>query len=1061
MAARDPWSDEAEEHRAPAGFGRRRRAALAAATVVAALAAGSWLERRPIASRLIDDRLASSHVVARYRIADLGPGRQRLTDVVIGDPADPDLVADWIETRTSLGLGGATLTGVRAGQVRLRARWRNGHLSLGSLDRLLPAGGAGRTGLPALSLDLADVRVRLETPAGVIGARIGGRGRLDRSFAGRLALVAGGLAGSGCRTGEAHALVRLTTGADGVRLAGPWATRRPGCGASAAAQAAGTIDATLAADLSHWGGSGAVTAASLVDPRGRARSVAGELRFAGDAGATTGTLSLVADAIAAPRVAIARGTLAGRFAISGGGGGGGARFDGDLVVSGASLDAATIRALRRGGSGAAGSPVAPLATAASAALVRAAGRFGGTARLSLATDDRGTHATLTRAAIGAASGATARFDGTLPLDDPRHGGGALALAGGGLPTVNLAVGPGSGGTVEGTVIATPYQAGGARLALAPTAFAWVPGRSFHAATIATLSGPFAGGAVAGLTLPLAVRRDPGGALLVGERCAPVAFERLSLVTLTLAPTRLTLCPFDGALVRVDPHGLGGGVAVGPVRLVGRLGDTPLVLAATGVRAGIAGRDVTVSGLAAALGSAGRETRFTATTLDARPADGGIGGTVAGLGGQIGAVPLALADGTASWRFAGGALTLSGGLTVLDAEAADPRRCVSTGPTAPPRFCPMLARDVALRLHDGRIDVTGTLAEPVTRRTVATVTIAHDLAAGAGHADLAIDSLRFDPTLQPDRLTPLVLGVVADVAGTVDGHGHIAWSDAGVTSTGRFATASLDLAAAFGPVTGIAGSIDFTDLLALQSAPGQVLTVRSINPGIAVENGTVRFHLDPGTRIAVEDARWPFAGGRLSLDPTLLDFSAPAERRMTFRVDGVAADQFLQQFQFKNLSATGTFDGVLPMVFDASGGRIEQGHLIVREGGGGLAYVGEVSTKDLGFWGNLAFGALKSLRYRSLAIAMNGPLAGEMVTEVRFAGISQGAGAKSNFLIRRLQRLPFVFNVTIKAPFRELIQTTGSLSDPTDLLRRTVPGLFGGAAGVQPGDSAPVPDTKRP
>ncbi len=253
-----------------------------------------------------------------------------------------------------------------------------------------------------------------------------------------------------------------------------------------------------------------------------------------------------------------------------------------------------------------------------------------------------------------------------------------------------------------------------------------------------------------------------------------------------------------------------------------------------------------------------------------------------------------------------------------------------------------------------------------------------------------------------------------------------------------------------------------------------MTVASINPGVIVENGVIRFHTEPGVKVAVESARWPFAGGALTLDPTLLDFSAPAERHLTFRVDGIAADRFLQQFDFKNLAATGTFDGLLPMVFDAQGGRIEGGHLTVRESGGGIAYVGDLSEKDLGTWGNLAFQALKSLRYRSLSILMNGPLEGEMVTEVRFAGISQGAGAKSNFLVRRLQRLPFVFNIKIKAPFRELLQTTGSLSDPSDLIRRNLPALLAPpvpvppvqapsvqAPPVQPGASAPVPEAKRP
>ena len=130
-----------------------------------------------------------------------------------------------------------------------------------------------------------------------------------------------------------------------------------------------------------------------------------------------------------------------------------------------------------------------------------------------------------------------------------------------------------------------------------------------------------------------------------------------------------------------------------------------------------------------------------------------------------------------------------------------------------------------------------------------------------------------------------------------------------------------------------------------------------------------------------------------------------------------------------------------MIFDQQGGRIEGGHLTVRQTGGTIAYVGEISQRDVGFWGNMAFQALKSLRYKSLAIEMNGPLAGEMITEVSFAGISQGAGTKSNFLIRRLQKLPLVFNIRIQAPFRQLIDSAQSFYDPQRLIERHLPELI--------------------
>jgi len=227
----------------------------------------------------------------------------------------------------------------------------------------------------------------------------------------------------------------------------------------------------------------------------------------------------------------------------------------------------------------------------------------------------------------------------------------------------------------------------------------------------------------------------------------------------------------------------------------------------------------------------------------------------------------------------------------------------------------------------------------------------------------------------------------------------------------------------------------------------------------VNDGTIVYQLLPDTRVQIDSGVWPFAGGKMTLLPTTLDFADAGSRRMTFRLEGVKADQFLQQFDFKNLDATGVFDGELPMVFDIAGGRIENGSLVVRPGGGSLAYVGDLTQKDLGLWGNIAFQALKSLRYRNLTIAMNGPLAGEMITDVRFAGVTQGQGAKSNFIIRRLQRLPFVFNVRIQAPFRGLLDSAQSFYDPSRLLPRFLDKPTSGK-GIQPAASATVPQPKR-
>ena len=118
-------------------------------------------------------------------------------------------------------------------------------------------------------------------------------------------------------------------------------------------------------------------------------------------------------------------------------------------------------------------------------------------------------------------------------------------------------------------------------------------------------------------------------------------------------------------------------------------------------------------MAAALGLPDRQTRFAAATLSGSFADHGVAGGFTGAGGQIGAVPLRLSDAAGQWGFGGGALTLDGALTVADTDAASPR------------FHPLAAHDVALRLADDRITATGTLVEPTTGTRVAGLAIVHD------------------------------------------------------------------------------------------------------------------------------------------------------------------------------------------------------------------------------------------------------------------------------------------------------------------------------------------------
>jgi hypothetical protein len=313
-----------------------------------------------------------------------------------------------------------------------------------------------------------------------------------------------------------------------------------------------------------------------------------------------------------------------------------------------------------------------------------------------------------------------------------------------------------------------------------------------------------------------------------------------------------------------------------------------------------------------------------------------------------------------------------------------------------------------------------------------------LSSGRGHADLVVPGLTFNAGLQPEEITRLTEGVIALVRGTVTGRGRINWSSGGqVSSTGEFSTVGMDLAAPFGPVTGLTTTVRFSDLLGLETEPGQVATITSINPGILVENGVIRYQLLPDQLVKIERGEWPFMGGRLVLRETVLNFGRPSAKRLTFEVIGLDAKTFVDSLGFDALEATGTFDGVLPMIFDESGGRIVGGRLDSRPPGGSLSYTAEMG--NLGMMGNIAFNALKDLRFRSMIIRLDGDLAGEFAARLSIEGVALGQSNSTQKIIRGLlKRLPLKLNVNIRGPFRALIATAKSVSDPRQVIGDVLP-----------------------
>ncbi|MEA3000239.1 MAG: translocation and assembly module TamB [Sphingomonadales bacterium] len=1023
--------------------GRRRRGrwiALALAGLLVAAFLVLWLERKDVASGYIDRELARRGVRASYTVRHLGFGTQRLDNLVLGDPAHPDLTARWVEIRLSWGFRKPRVSLVTARGVRLYGRVVDGRLRFGELDKLLPKPSGAPFRLPDQNVDLADAAIRIDTPGGRIGAALEGKGNLASGFEGRVAVSAPRLRLGGCEMVRGAALWNVATETLQPSLAGPARAESLACGGNLVIRRAeARLGATLSASLTAWRGEARLAFAAARAGLHRIDTVDGNLSFAGGLRDTRGHADLAAAQVRTGGFAAGRTRLNGVYSLS---------LKSGRLVTAVTAHAAAVAApsslaapILSALTSARGTPVEPVAEAWRRAVAGALRRFDAAADIRLAVEGGRGGIRFGRLDAVSASGARVSLTGAsytwpgggLALD------GNLATGGGDLPDARFALRQASPrAPLEGRGRIAPYAAGAARLALADIFFTAAAGAT-RIETVGTMDGPFSGGRVRGLVLPVSGRIGADGGFVFNARCTPASFRALETGTLRLGPARLPLCPIGPGLIWRRPGGrVAGGGSIPSPRFAGTLGRSPIGLAAERLQLGFAGPDFSATGLAVRLGPAQAASRLDIARLAGRFGHG-VAGTYSGLSGKLAAVPLLISQGEGDWAYRDSRLALTGAMRVLDVQD-------------PPRFNPLAAKDVRLTLADNRVAATGRLVDPDTGTFVGNVDLTHSLATGAGRAVVEVPGIRFDPAYQPEQLTRLTTGVVALVNGTVSGQGEIDWDSAGTSSTGTFTTKDTNLAASFGPVEKLTTTIHFTDLLGLVTAPGQLAEVGAVRTGIDVFDGRIRYQLLPGLKVRVEGGRWPFAGGELALEETVLDFSKPSPKNLTFRVTGMDAARFVQQMEFSNINATGTFDGVVPMIFDEKGGRILGGRLVARPEGGTLSYIGELTDKQLGAYGKLAFDALKSLRYDRLTVVLNGYLDGEFVAGIELNGIARdpsvaatpGGGIKgmvANRAMTQLAKIPFKFNITVRGPFRAVIGTARSLRDPTNLLQTVLPQML--------------------
>ncbi|QZH74469.1 MAG: YdbH domain-containing protein [Erythrobacter sp.] len=1026
--------------------GRKRRWLLGGVGVfvllVALLVAAIWFQREQIADSYIADTFEQNDIDATYTVESISPQQQVLTNIVIGDPAAPDLTIERLELNITPRFGFPDLNELRLVRPRLYGSYREGVLSFGELDPLLFTGEEGPVELPDLNVVIEDGRGLLETDYGRVGVKIGGGGNLQDGFNAEVAAVAEGLALPGCAVAAPTLYGRVSIADAQPEFAGPLRFGSLDCAAQGVALADGTVQIAGQAD-----GEFAAFEGTYVLALGRseiasisAGGIGGEGRFSWREGDLTALYDLAASDVVTAAGNAGELTAEGRvramdqFARI--------EVEGDLAGSDLALGGDLAGALAGAADASEGTLAAPLLDKFAANLARELRGSTLVARFDARRIGDLTSVVIPEARLRGGSRATlvnlARARLAIPAEGLPRFSGDLSTGGDGLPQIDGRMEQAHNGALSLRLAMREYAAGDARLAV--PAMTVVQGRDGRLALEGRVlaSGPLPGGFAQGLVLPIDGTVSADGALALWSGCRSVGFDSLTVASLTLRRQSLTLCPPTGRpILRYGSGGLQLAAGATSLDLAGELAETPITLRSGAVGFAYPGA-LSARDLAITLGPEDNAQRFTISELQARLTPGDVGGTFADADIFLASVPLDVLDASGNWSYADVLSLTDAGFVLEDREATD-------------RFEPLVAKGATLTLADSRITANAVLRHPATDTVLSRLEIAHDLTSGTGQADLFIDGVTFGPDLQPappaahclrpdlarqivqNGLTCLALGVVSDVRGTVTGRGQIEWNPDAVTSRGSFSSTSLDLDAAFGPIKGASGIVEFSDLLGLTTAPNQRIRVAAINPGIEINNGEVGFQLIDGERVEVTGGSWPFMGGTLTMRPVAINIGVQETRAYVMEITGLQASQFVERMELGNLAASGTFDGVIPIIFDADGnGQLVSGELRSRPPGGHVSYVGELTYEDMGYFANYAFRTLRDLQYDRMEIDMNGPLTGELVTQVRFAGIRQGETAESNMVSRAIAGLPIVLRINIRAPFYKLMTSLRAMYDPAAL-----------------------------
>lgn len=337
----------------------------------------------------------------------------------------------------------------------------------------------------------------------------------------------------------------------------------------------------------------------------------------------------------------------------------------------------------------------------------------------------------------------------------------------------------------------------------------------------------------------------------------------------------------------------------------------------------------------------------------------------------------------------------------------------------------LIMDVSAALTDGTMRFDAPLRLKRGGISVADIAVELDVVKVTGTIDVQSRPLSFKAAgLQPKMLSQRLTGVFTNAVGMVNVLANLRIDGGTLSGTGAVTADEFGFQTiALGRVEGVNGTVNFDDLIGLSTPPGQAVFIKSINPGIALQDGELVFHLESGGRLGIEVLKIPFAQGELSMVPSVWTFGAE-EQNLRFEAHDIALESLVETLKIPDLEATGTVSGSFPVEIEGASVKIINAKLLADATGGRLAYVGAAAEGAGQANENveMAFDALKDFRFSVLELGLDGDVSDRMTVTLKLFGRNPkvvGGGE-------------FDFNISIDSQLQELINNGQFLARQTTI-----------------------------